>query len=88
MRTKTLFGRTTALHSQPATQQDEWVIERTRGRRGGLFIECGINDGLQHSNTLALEQSFDWKGWLVEADPELSALAQRTAPRAGTSTVH
>jgi FkbM family methyltransferase len=80
METKTICGRTTTLHSQPATRQDEWVIERTRELRGGRFIECGINDGLRHSNTLALEQSFGWNGWLVEADPELSAIAQKNRP--------
>ena len=45
-----------------------------------LFIECGINDGLQHSNTLALEQSFGWKGWLVEADPDVERPAQENRP--------
>jgi FkbM family methyltransferase len=68
------------LASQPATRQDEWVIETLRGLTGGYFVECGINDGFQHSNTLALEHHFDWTGLLVEADPDLSKRARDNRP--------
>jgi FkbM family methyltransferase len=73
------------LHSQPATQQDKWVIETLRDKKGqpltgGYFVECGINDGLQHSNTLTLEHYFGWNGLLVEADPALSTQARENRP--------
>lgn len=71
MTTRTMFGQPVALHSQPACRQDEWVIETTRGMRGGYFVEVGGNDGLRHSNTLTLERDFGWRGLLVEADPDL-----------------
>jgi FkbM family methyltransferase len=80
MHRQTLLNGAIELHSQPATRQDEWVIKHTHGLKGGYFIECGINDGLRHSNTLALEQSFGWTGLLVEADPYLSDQAQENRP--------
>ena len=69
-----------ALYSQPATQQDAWVIETTDHLHGGYFVECGVNDGLQHTNTLTLERYYGWTGLLVEADPDLSDLAQANRP--------
>jgi len=79
-RTTRLFGKTVSLHSQPATAQDEWVIEVTRGQVGGYFVEIGGYDGLRHSNTLALEESFGWRGLLVEADPDLAQQAVINRP--------
>lgn len=63
-----MYDRQVKLHSHPAYRQDEWVIEMFGGMTGGSFIEIGANDGLYHSNTFALEDSFDWSGTLVEAD--------------------
>ena len=80
IRTRKMDGFDIELYSQPATRQDEWVVERTRGLRGGYFIECGAHNGLQHSNTLTLENDFAWTGLLVEADPDLSAQAQKNRP--------
>jgi uncharacterized protein (DUF2249 family) len=67
-------------HSQPATAQDQWVIEASQGQRDGFFVEIGGYDGLRHSNTLALEESFRWTGLLVEADPELFEQARVNRP--------
>jgi FkbM family methyltransferase len=47
---------------------------------GGTFIELGANDGLQQSNTLALEVLHGWTGLLVEADPELAGECRRNRP--------
>jgi FkbM family methyltransferase len=38
--------------------------------RPGFFVEIGANDGFTLSNTLTLEQQFNWNGLLVEANPE------------------
>jgi FkbM family methyltransferase len=48
--------------------------------RGGYFVEIGGNDGLRHSNTLALEKHLDWTGLLVEADPDLYAKMTENRP--------
>jgi len=80
MRSRILFDYSVELHSQPATRQDEWVIETLRGQRDGYFVEIGANDGKHHSNTFALEKHFDWHGLLVEADPNLSDRSRFTRP--------
>jgi len=80
VRQRRLFGHNVELYSQPATAQDEWVIEVTRGQAGGYFVEIGGYDGLRHSNTLALEESFGWTGLLVEPDPDLFEQSRRNRP--------
>lgn len=51
--------------------QDEWLNKNVfKGRRGGTFIEIGALDGVLHSNTLFFEKELEWKGTLVEANPE------------------
>ena len=35
-----------------------------------MFIEAGAYDGVEHSNTLWLEANLNWKGLLVEANPD------------------
>jgi FkbM family methyltransferase len=67
-------------HSQPATHQDQWVVNTLKGMCGGFFVECGGFDGITASNTLALERYFDWRGLIIEADPELSKLCKRNRP--------
>lgn len=61
----------TPYYSHPATRQDEWVVEKTDCRQGGLFVEVGAHDGIRHSNTFALEESLGWNGLLIEPDPQL-----------------
>lgn len=69
------------FYSQPATRQDEWVIDSLKGREGGYFVEVGAYDGLRHSNTLALERHYRWHGLLVEADPDLYRQTVANRPR-------
>ena len=33
---------------------------------GGVYIECGANDGVNQSNTIYLERNLGWTGILVE----------------------
>jgi FkbM family methyltransferase len=58
-------------YSQPATRQDEWVINRLEGKRGGVYAEIGAHDGLRHSNTKMLEDEHGWTGLLVEPQYDL-----------------
>lgn len=44
----------------------------------GYFIEIGANDGFTFSNTLYLEEYFEWSGLLIEANPKYAdSLSQR-----------
>lgn len=61
---------------------DRRLVTLLDGKRHGSFVELGANDGLQQSNTLALETLMDWRGLLVEADPELAAECRRNRPLA------
>ena len=51
--------------------QDEWVIEKLSGKRGGTFIDIGAYDGIDMSNSYLLECSYGWTGVCVEANPDV-----------------
>ena len=38
--------------------------------RPGTFVEIGAFDGVNLSNTYMLERCYDWRGLLIEANPE------------------
>lgn len=46
--------------------QDLWVLYMLAEKRKGFFVEFGACDGKKLSNTLLLEQSYDWTGILAE----------------------
>lgn len=48
--------------------QDKWVCEMLRFKRGGYFVDVGAYDGVQTSNTYALEKELGWRGICVEAN--------------------
>jgi FkbM family methyltransferase len=56
---------------------DHKLIEIMKGKRDGIFIEAGANDGITQSNTKLLEDHFGWSGLLVEPSPALSALVKK-----------
>lgn len=80
-RTTIIGGREVVLHSQPETEQDAWVLRTLKNKERGTFLEVGAYDGVYHSNTLTLEESFGWDGWLIEAvhDYAVSARHARKA---------
>lgn len=49
--------------------QDQWVLEMTKNKRSGYFVDLGAYDGLNYSNTFYLEKNLGWNGICVEADP-------------------
>lgn len=53
------------FHSQAG--QDAWVIDQL-GDHQGFFVDVGAYDGIEHSNTYALEQR-GWTGVCVEPNP-------------------
>ena len=69
--------------SRPAlSQMDAYLIDIFGVSSPGTFLEVGGNDGLQQSNTYALERELGWSGVLVEAVPQLAAEAARNRPNA------
>lgn len=52
--------------------QDRWVID-TLGDRAGYFVDVGAYDGVETSNTYALERDFGWSGVCIEAAPAVAA---------------
>jgi len=61
---------TLGLESFPSeVGQDRWVSEGVfPGVRDGYFLDVGSGDGIEHSNTFALEQK-GWKGICIDPFP-------------------
>lgn len=57
--------------------EDAGLAEIFKGRRDGLCIEVGANDGINDSNTLHFEQ-LGWQCILVEPNPVLCEQIRRT----------
>lgn len=56
--------------SETITQLNQDIFALLFNRfRQGFFIEIGANDGFTFSNTIYLENKFNWDGLLVEANP-------------------
>lgn len=50
--------------------QDEWVLKMLDGKTNGVFVDVGAYDGVESSNTLALEQ-LGWTGICIEGNPDV-----------------
>ncbi len=48
--------------------QDLFVIFSSNGKKNGFFIEIGVGNGIDFSNSLLLEKEYNWKGILCEPD--------------------
>lgn len=53
--------------------QDEWVLSKIKR---GYFVDIGAYDGIQTSNTYALEKA-GWKGICIEGNLEIFKLLQK-----------
>jgi FkbM family methyltransferase len=51
--------------------QDLFVLRKLNHKREGYFVEVGACHPIKLSNTYRLEHDFNWKGLLVEPNPEL-----------------
>ena len=49
--------------------QDATVISIFRGKKGGFFVDLASNDAITLSNSLLLEQRYNWDGVCIEANP-------------------
>ena len=57
-----------SLYSQ--LNQDLWVLDMLKHKKGGVFVDIGAHDGIQLSNTYLLESNYDWTGICIEANPD------------------
>lgn len=65
--------------------QDRYYIEHViNGKRQGRFLDVGAHDGIQTSNTYALETYLDWTGVCIEANPALAELCKENRPKSRT----
>lgn len=56
-------------YSQSA--QDKWVTEFYKDKKNGFYVDLGAYDGIQTSNTYFFEESLNWSGICVEANPQI-----------------
>ncbi|MCW3475585.1 FkbM family methyltransferase [Limobrevibacterium gyesilva] len=54
-------------------RQDRFIHENLMPHRGGTFFEAGAHDAYTISNTWFFEKALDWRGVLVEMQPQLFA---------------
>jgi hypothetical protein len=62
-------------HNQ-LTNNDRWVADLFRQKRGGYYVEAGALNGIDGSCTCTLEKSFGWTGLLVEPGKPFGALGK------------
>jgi len=61
--------------------QDAYYIKNiSKGKKNGVFLDIGANDGILTSNTLLLELDFAWSGICVEANPDLIPKLKQNRP--------
>ena len=46
------------------------MIEQLDGLRHGFFVDVGAYDGIEHSNTYALEKAYRWHGLCIEPNTD------------------
>jgi hypothetical protein len=63
--------------SNAQLEQDVFVLAETGFKRGGVFVEAGVTDGVTKSNTYVLEKQFGWTGIVVEPAPHYRGDAAR-----------
>jgi FkbM family methyltransferase len=66
------FGRFLIKHAEQSFAQnfqDLWVMFESGSQRAGFFVEFGATDGVDRSNSYALEQQLGWSGILAEPNP-------------------
>jgi hypothetical protein len=62
------YGKPKAWNSQVG--QDQTIARIFGGKKNGFFVDLAANDAVELSNTLSLEQTFNWKGLCIEANSE------------------
>jgi FkbM family methyltransferase len=61
--------------------QDQYYIENiSKGKKNGIFLDIGANNGIFESNTAALEIDYNWSGLCIEANPSLISSLTHNRP--------
>lgn len=68
------------FHSQ--ANQDEFVLQMTRFKRNGFFLEIGSYHPIEINNSYILEKEYGWRGIMVEFDPSFLPLYEAHRPTA------
>jgi FkbM family methyltransferase len=67
MKVETGLKRTGAIKYKGQFGQDEWINRFVfPGKSGGYFVDLGAGNGVNGSNTIALERDFGWQGICIE----------------------
>ena len=60
--------------------QDKFVLNILKEKKNGYFLEIGSNHPININNTYLLETMYDWKGIMVEYQPEYLPLYKEHRP--------
>jgi len=62
------------------SQQDEFVLSVLKHKKNGYFVEIGSNHPQNINNTFLLETQYNWKGIMVEYNPQFLPLYREYRP--------
>ena len=65
-----------AAESKSQLGQDVWVYNTLGMKNNGFFVELGAGDGIDLSNTYALEKHFGWNGICIEPSQQYKSLCR------------
>jgi FkbM family methyltransferase len=57
------------FESIPRPQPSDFVVEYFNQQRNLFFVDIGAYDGITWSNSLTLEENYNWSGLCIEANP-------------------
>jgi FkbM family methyltransferase len=64
------------LKTKSQFNQDLFVLEHHNHKKNGFYLEIGVHDGENISNTSLLDQEYNWKGVCI--DPFMSGMKNRS----------
>lgn len=62
------------------TGQDKFVLNCLKEKQNGFFLEIGSAEPIIHNNTFILENSYNWKGIMVEYDSKFYETYKKVRP--------
>ena len=62
-------------------EQDKFVIKVLNEKQNGYFLEIGSNHPININNTYLLEHQYNWKGIMVEYNPDFLPLYKQHRPQ-------